>query len=34
MNTEDFKKLLELVQKYGMRRVLSMLGTVGDGYKE
>lgn len=32
MSTEDFKILLELVQKYGMRRVLSMLGTVGDDY--
>ena len=34
MSAEDFKLLLELVQKYGMRRVLSMLGTIGDGYKE
>lgn len=34
MSAEDFKTLMDLVQKYGMRRVLSMLGIIGDGYKE
>ena len=34
MGAEDFKILIELVQKYGMRRVLSMLGIIGDNYKK
>lgn len=34
MSAEDFKTLIELVQKYGMRRVLSMLGTIGNDYKK